>query len=287
VNHYATLFDMAYAAKGLVLWRSLTRHHRQPWTLWILPMDAATHEVLTRLESTLHHVHVLAPESVLQGPLAARRAERTVAEFCWTATSFLVGHVLEVAPSADYVTYLDADLCFFADPAEAWIEIAGRDVAVVPHRFLPEDYARLRPNGLFNVSWVSFRDSAPARSILARWQGQCLERCDAATTGDQRYLDEWPGLLERLGGLCVFENHGVGVAPWNLRRYRVTEGPRIDAAPIVFYHFHEFSRLEPGRYCYTNYPLRPEDVEYVYRPYVEELERMHDVLDGRRALEPA
>ncbi len=286
MKHYTTLFDMTYAGKALVLWRSLSIHQRDPWTLWMLPMDEATHEVLLRLRPGLENVQVVSPSEVIQGRLAAKRGERTVGEFCWTTTSFVVDHVFRTEPAAEYVTYLDADLCFFSDPEEAWREIGEHDVAVVPHRFLAEDYARLRPNGLFNVSWVSFRNSPPALSILARWQEQCLARCATETTGDQRYLDEWPSLLSSSGSLCIFENHAVGVAPWNLRRYCVTEGPRIDGVPVVFYHFHELSRLEPHRYFYTNYPLRAEDVEHVYRPYVDELERMHEVLDGRRALTP-
>jgi hypothetical protein len=284
VNHYATLFDLTYAGKGLVLWRSLAAHQQVPWTLWMLPMDEATHEALLRLGPGLENVRVLSPSDVIHGPLAAKRAERTVGEFCWTTTPFLVDHVLHAEPSAEYVTYLDADLCFFADPEEAWREVGQHDVAIVPHRFLPDDYSRLRPNGLFNVSWVSFRNSAPAHAILARWRDQCLARCDRATAGDQKYLDEWPALLPPQGRLCVFQNHAIGVAPWNLRRYQVTPGPRVDGVPVVFYHFHELTRREPHRYFYTGYPLRPEDEEHVYRPYVEALERMHEVLSGQRTL---
>jgi hypothetical protein len=286
VRHYATLFDMTYAAKGLVLWQSLAAHHRTPWTLWVLPMDERTHEALLRLRAGLENVRIIPPSAVIRGPLAERRAERTVAEFCWTATPFVIEAVFQSEEAAEHVTYLDADLCFYADPEEAWREIGHRDVAVVPHRFLAEDYQRLRPNGLFNVSWVSFGNGRPARSVLARWREQCLARCSAATSGDQRYLDEWPSLLSSPGSLCIFENHAVGVAPWNVRRYRVTDGPCVDGAPIVFYHFHELTRLAPRRYSYTGYPLRPEDEEHIYRPYVDRLERMHDVLDERLAPGP-
>ena len=284
MRHYATLFDLAYAGKALVLWRSLVVHQRGPWTLWMLPMDEATHEVLLRLQPALANVRIIPPSAVLQGPLAEMRAQRSVAELCWTTTSFLVAHVFQSEPGAEYVTYLDADLCFFADLDHAWREIGRHDVAVVPHRFLDEDRARLLPNGLFNVSWVSFRNSVPSFHVLGRWQAQCLVRCAAETTGDQRYLDEWPSTLEGVGSLCIFENHGVGVAPWNVRRYRVTEGPRIDGAPVVFYHFHELVRLGPARYLYTNHRIRPEDVEHIYGPYVAVLERMHEVLEGRAAL---
>ena len=96
---------------------------------------------------------------------------------------------------------------------------------------------------------VTFRNDVRGRRALERWRAQCLEWCyDRVEDGrfaDQAYLDDWPDVLE---GVIVVDTPGIGLGPWNASRFVIdvkgTE-PRVDGAPLVFYHFHNFKSISP------------------------------------------
>jgi hypothetical protein len=181
------------------------------------------------------------------------------------------------------ITYLDADLMFFADPKIVFDEIAKREIAIVPHRFAEKDRARLEPNGLYNVSWVTFRNSNRGGRCLQNWARQCREWCKYANEGgrfgDQKYLDDWPLLFPE--ACCVIQNIGVGVAPWNIAEYAIDRHDGTlyvttrdgQTMTLVFYHFHEWKDNHDGTYRLTNWPLRDSDRELIYAPYIRAIER--------------
>lgn len=193
---------------------------------------------------------------------------RTWQEYCWTMASVFTEYLFNYSyGDFDAYTYLDADVFFFSDPKVIFDEIGDRSIAVIPHRWNEKDRKRLEPNGKFNVSWVTFKNNAIGRECLSTWARQCRERCSAKVgCGDQKYLDEWPS---KYGSeLCVIENIGAGVAPWNLQNYEVSPGPKVDGVDVTFVHFHEYRH---GKRL-TNYPLRQQDREFIYDPYIEAVE---------------
>ena len=55
--------------------------------------------------------------------LLSTKTDRTPVEYCWTATPALPLYMLETRPELDEITYLDADLLFFADPEPLFEEM--------------------------------------------------------------------------------------------------------------------------------------------------------------------
>lgn len=164
---------------------------------------------------------------------------------------------------ANDFTYLDADLFFFSDPKVVFDEIGKRSIGITPHRFSP-DKKYLEANGLFNVGWVTARGEVGVKCI-AKWAAECREKCSLQDgCGDQKYLDSWPA--EYGDDLCVIENPGVNLAPWNLPNYKLSTGPRVEVRSVVFYHFHEFQDEDH----LTNYRLRLSDIALLYQPYIAE-----------------
>ncbi len=276
MRHYCTLFNMDYAAKGLALYQGLLRHSSGPWCLWVLPMDQETYAFLKAVGPKFPAMQILSPADVITGRLAEAVKGRSVAYTCFTTTGWLMGWLMERLNFIHEITYLDADLGFYSDPEKAHKQITlDKSVAIVPHRFLPHDVDRLAPSGQYNVSWVTIRDDEPGRAILKRWTDECLAKCDAASCGDQKYLDAWPGILGRR--LHIFADHGVGVAPWNAARYEFTHDHFMYAdrglvSKMVFYHFHELKRRSPHCYHLTGYKLPDSCVKFVYEPYLKQLE---------------
>jgi GT2 family glycosyltransferase len=283
-THYwfCTLFDRNYLFKGLTLYRSLERCAGD-FTLFVLCMDDESYETLSRLE--LPKARLVRLEEFEDAELRKAKATRSAIEYFWTCTPSLPLFVLDREPQADAVTYLDADLFFFGDPKPLFDEMGPASIMIHEHRFPPR-FAHFAENGIYNVSWVSFRRDDRAFACLRRWREQCNEWCyyrlDNGRLGDQKYLDTWPREYE---GVHVLQHKGGGLAPWNLERYDVRSGAGgrvfVDEDPLVFYHFHGLRLFDDGsvQRAPTTYPLRESDVRLLYDPYVDALRAVREEIE--------
>ncbi len=273
MRQYCTLFDSKYLPQGLALYESLRKHSSEPFTLYVAPMDEETETVLL----SLHLPHVVMIHGFNDLPaMLELRAKTTHQEYCWASASQLAEYLLEV--TKEDINYIDADCFFFSDPKVIFDEIGERSIAVIPHRFIPAK-KYLEVNGKFNVSLVHFKNDPIGRECLTTWAWQCREKCSAKDgCGDQKYLDAWPGKYGT--DLCVIQNIGIGLAPWNLANYIMClhrlDGPpgliddceAFEMWPVIMYHYHEFKELPNGHFRLTNYDLRSEDIELIYEPYL-------------------
>ncbi len=263
---YCSLWDRNYCAKGLALYESLTKHSSEPFTLHVLAMCSQTEKILNEL--ALPNMHVMSLGAFeLALNLKPIREGRSWAEYCWTVASSLMEYLMPWLGS-EGITYLDSDLMFYGDPKEIFDEVGQRSLGIIPHRF-PDDRRFMERNGIYNVGWVSARNTEAGRRCIARWAAQCREWCFARNEdgkfGDQSYLDTWP--TDFPGEVAAIENPGAGLAPWNIATYRLIaagESVQVDDRSLVFYHFHEFV----DETFLTGYELRSEDLTLVYCPYV-------------------
>ena len=82
---------------------------------------------------------------------------------------------------------------------------------------------------------------------LKWWRDRCIEWCFARLEngkfGDQKYLDDW---TERFENVCIIENPGAGVAPWNVQQYEIIKNNKYlikkkktnQEFELIFYHYH-------------------------------------------------
>lgn len=303
---FCTLFDAAYLPRALVLHRSLGETC-PGFTLRAYCMDELSEQILSRLD--LPNV-VAVPLAQLESDdsgLLGVKPTRSRVEYYWTATPAVCLHALEREPQLEAITYLDADLTFFADPSPLFEELGDGSVALVPHRYAPRWRGLGRDSGIYNVEWLTFRNDDSGRVALRWWRDRCLEWCYArfedGKFGDQRYLDDWP---ERFDGVEVISHVGAGVAPWNVDAYRLEAGPGgllVDGVPLLFFHFHSvrlytgvttlrrlglFDRtfeLTPGApFVWAHdYPLGESTRRLLWDPYVR---RLADAYEQIREVEP-
>lgn len=269
-RNYATLFDSKYLSRGLALYQSLMRHKTEAFTLHVLAMDREVFWLLDSMD--LPNIRVTPLESFETAMhMEPVRNSRSWKEYCWTAASSFMEYLMP-AHDLPELTYLDADLFFFADPRIVFDEIGSRSIVIVPHRFSESDRSRLEKNGKYNVGWITFRNTASGRACLRKWAAEtrewCFHRNEGGKFGDQAYLDHFEADFG--SDVAVIQNIGVGVAPWNLQQYRVGQEPSVNGSPVVFYHFHEFKSASE----LTNYPLRSADIEFIYVPYIRMLGEM-------------
>ncbi len=277
MHFFCTYFDRYYLSRGLALYRSLHRHC-QSFTLWVLCMDELTHEALSRMR--LPSVCLISLEDLEQGDerLLEAKQNRSRIEYYFTCTPSLGLYILSHWPHTDVITYVDADLFFFSDPAPIYRELGDGSIGIVSHRF-PPHLKNLEMFGVYNVGWVSFRNDQHGLQALRWWRERCLEWCyDHVEDGrfaDQKYLDDWPS---RFSNVVVLSHQGSGLAPWNLSNYvlRLEENQvLVDSQPLVFFHFHGVQQLTPWLYDpgLAPYGVRLDSAlkQGVYAPYIREL----------------
>jgi hypothetical protein len=246
-RRYCTLFDANYVVRAVALHESL-RRHGGAFTLDALCFDDAAADAVMALDLPGFTATSVAALEAADPPLAATRANRSRVEYYFTCTASWVLYLLREHPEWGQVTYLDADLLFFADPAVIFEEMGSADVLIVPHRF-PANRIQMEAYGRYNVGLLSFRRSASGQACLEWWRARCIEWChdrvEENRFADQKYLDEWP---ERFAGVHVLQNPGAGLGPWNVRGHAVTvedDAISVDGVPLVFYHYHGFRTLQP------------------------------------------
>ena len=275
-RYFCTLFDSSYLLKGLAMISSLNLFC-PGMRIYVLCMDEQTKCILDCLD--LPFIKCITLAEVENEDLLKAKADRGVAEYCWTLSSCFTWYMMQKQPEIDLITYLDADLLFYSDVRPLFDEIGDASISIVEHRFTP----RLRDravNGRFCVQWVSFRRNDEGMECLERWRNQCIDWCyyrlEDGKMGDQKYLDEWP---ERYLGCHIIENLGAGVAPWNYSQYTfTTRGGQVfvDGVPVIFYHFHQFQMLQNSQFdrlssIYSSEKIEPQEIYEIYEATLQKL----------------
>lgn len=290
MNHYCTYFDRGFLPQGLALARSLAVHDPAA-VLWVLALDDFTAEVMRALGGASVRVRRLDKLEAGDPELLAVKTQRTQVEYYFTLSPCWPRWLLATQPEIQRLTYLDADMYFFADPAAIFraMDEAGASVLVTAHRF-PAWLQRYERHGRFNVGILSFRADGAGRSCLDAWREQCLvwcfDRLEGDRYADQKYLDAWPA---RLGpALRVLPDAGVNLAPWNWATAAIAvdgAAVQVDGWPLVVFHFARFRPRwgdwwwQSGQLEYGVMPYRLRRA--VYGPYARALLAARDAIAAR------
>jgi hypothetical protein len=275
---FCTYFDRNYLSRGLALYHSL-KEHCPAFKLWVLCMDKTTFETLEKFNIPDLHPINLEQFEINDKPLQDAKQNRSRIEYYFTCTPSLPLFILNHHPEVDIITYLDADLFFFADPAPLFAEMDGKSIGIIDHRFP----ARLKDNekyGLYNVGWLSFRKDKTGVECLNCWRKLCLEWCYDRVEGeqfaDQKYLDHFP---ERYGREIILQHKGANVAPWNIENYNLNikeTSVYVDDQPLLFFHFQGFNQVISCVYDWGlwTYGVKMSQclLDYIYIPYIHALQ---------------
>ncbi len=275
-RYFCTLFDSGYLLKGLAMIRSLEQYC-SGMKIYVLCMDAQTQLILEQLD--LPYVTCIPLAQIETEELLKAKADRGVAEYCWTLSSCFTWYVMQSYPDIDLLTYVDADLLFYSDVQPLFDEIGDASIAIIEHRFTKRLKDR-EVNGRFCVEWDTFRRDEQGLACLTRWREQCIEWCyyrlEDGKMGDQKYLDEWPN---RYSSCHILMHPGAGIAPWNYAQYSFgfnqSGNITVNDAPLIFYHFHQFQLLNNGKFdrLSTFYTSERAEPAAIYERYETELKQ--------------
>lgn len=285
MNYFCTYFDKNYLPRGLALYHSL-REHCRDFTLLVLCMDHLSFELLEKLDLPRLHSISLEDFELNDGQLLGAKQNRSVIEYYFTCTPSLPLYIFKKWPQIDLITYLDADLFFFASPSPLFDEIGKNSIAIIGHRF-PSHLKDLESYGIFNVGWVSFKRDTNGLTCLKWWRQQCIEWCydclEDNRFADQKYLDDWP---ERFENVVILQHKGANLAPWNLGNFNLCfsnlDTVSVNDHPLIFYHFHELKRINtcfynPNLSKYGNKPFKGI-CSRIYSPYLRLLSEISFML---------
>src|SRR5882672_2283877 len=172
---YCTYFDSGYLTRGLALLESL-RANAGPFRLYVLCLDDASHAVLSHLGEQDVEVMKLSDLEASDAELLAVKSNRSRIEYYFTCTPSLTRYILASRPEIEDITYLDADLYFFASPEPIFREIGAASVAIIPHRF-PKVLEHHAAHGRYNVGFLYFRRDPDGLRCLDWWRQKCIDWC--------------------------------------------------------------------------------------------------------------
>ena len=208
--------------------------------------------------------------------LMALKTQRSRVEYLWTLSPIWPLFLFARDPNIELLTYLDADLFFYASPQPIFDEMGANSIAMFSHRF-PAHNKQMEVNGIYNVGWLSFRRDENAFACLHEWREQCLDwcydRCEDGKYGDQTYLDNWPRDHKKVR---VLEHEGAGIAPWNWTLYQFSQRDQqlyCNNEPLIFFHFHGLRFLNSWLYDaffsgYLHGEMSPQLRGWIFGPYL-------------------
>jgi len=279
-RYFCTYFDYRYLPRALALYKSL-KQHCNSFCLWALCFDDITYKRLMSMK--LKEVYPISHEDFIQNDdqLIDARKNRSLVEYYFTCSPSLPLYVLNKNPNIEQLTYLDADLFFFSDPEPLFDEIGPASIAIIPHRFSMAN-RHLEINGIYNVSWLTFRRDIIGLICLKRWREQCLEWCydriEGTRYADQGYLTDWP---ETYQNVTIIQHKGADLAPWNISGSQLFlhEGHIwVDDEPLIFFHFQSLACIRSAVYKLnlSIYKKKASSFirEEIYAPYIRTVEEI-------------
>jgi len=276
--NFCTLFNTAYLSRGLVLYQSL-RKHAPDSHLYVFAFDDQVLDYFRK--ENLPGLTVISLLEFEDPELLRIKSSRSAAEYCWTCTPSTVLYCIRNY-HLDQCTYVDADLCFYDNPALLMKEMGADSVQITEHRYT-KAYDQSAASGKYCVQFVTFRNDTVGMNILLSWRAACIDWCYARVEegkfGDQKYLDYWN---ERYGHVNELQHLGGGLAPWNIQQYRfksdgnVITGTELvsgKAFQAVFYHFHDLKFYADDKVALTAllYEVNEEVKHVFYEPYLTAL----------------
>src|SRR6056300_352750 len=254
-----TISDGNFLIKGLSLYESLLSTSSN-FTLHYLLTDDS-YESVKKYEN--EKLKFYSNKDVCENDVTLNELKETKYDyFCWSLSSYFSKWLLD-KNIYESITYIDSDILFYQDIKLVHDTIGDKDIGLFRHRMFP--LGIYRPEGLFNVGVVYFKNSKIGKEALNWWADAVVNQKypGMSSCGDQKYLEffmyAYPDKVQIDGDIA----HG---APWHWQLYNLGDfysNGHIQwenkKQLMVFSHFSQFKTdfkqdtyiASTNHHCYT------------------------------------
>lgn len=278
IRYLATFFDSNYLPKAIVMYKSLSVHHKS-FILYAFCFDDLSYDVISKL-NIKNFIPIPLSEFELKALKKQLPTKQKYYEYYWTYKAHIIMKTMHIA-KADIVAYIDCDFRFFSSPEVIFEEIENNDILIQPNNFSHEQVAQFIPVGYYCSCFESFRNNQNGLKVLRWWHKQCVKWCHASFENgkfaDQKYLDNWRSQFKNVREITSI---GANIAPWNLGKYDISGKNGeiyVNSHSLIYYHYHSFKmNLDDYSYIITGdrnnfYHISKEAIRHIYKPYIQEL----------------
>lgn len=278
--NYCTYFDKNYLSRGLALYHSLLKNC-DSFHLYIVAFDDFTYNFFQAKK--LKYITCISLNDFEDEKLKKVKNKRSKVEYLWTCTPSIILFFIKKF-NLKLCIYIDADIYFFSNPKNI-IKNNNFSTIITSHNYHPQ-YDQTKTSGKFCVQYVAFKNTSNSLKILDWWRKKCLKWCfnrvEDNKFGDQKYLDSWE---KKFRNVVVVDDLGVGVAPWNAKRFEFSNGfikYKKKKIRLVFYHFHDLKFFFNNRIAFlSSYYLDKRVKNLIYNPYIKKIlfiEKKYDII---------
>lgn len=222
MRHITTLSDFNYLSQGLALLQSLEKSS-VPYTVHYLCLDDKTFEYLQASDNknVIPYLYSWIGLEELR--------ESNYPDYCYTLASYFTRLIVVNELNMDSICYIDSDVFFQKDIGFLYKALGDAEVGIFSHLQFTKEMNR--SEGLYNCGVVYFAGVNGFR-VLDWWANAVLakEPKNLATCGDQRFLEMFPKLSDKVSIDCV--KHG---AQWEWQMLDIDE-----LKGLCFVHFSKF-----------------------------------------------
>ena len=273
--NYCTYFDKNYLSRGLALYSSLLKNHKSRFHLYVIAFDMFTYNFLKK--KNFRFITCIYHQDFEDKDLKRVKKKRSAVEYLWTCTPSIILFFLQKYKLKS-CTYLDADIYFFSNPEIIYQNQKNYSVFITSHNYHPK-YDQTETSGKYCVQYLTFKNNKMGLRVLKWWRRKCIKWCynrvEGNKFGDQKYLDSWP---EKFLGVEIAKHLGVGVAPWNAKRFKIKKKRKIFILEndknyeLIFYHFHDLKFIFNNKLAFlSSYDLGKDIKRLVYHPYINKI----------------
>lgn len=275
-----TLCSLNYMHQAITLRESLLKNNPD-YNFIIGLVDKITDKVDRKLIASFNVIEV---GDVLSAPMLLDMNKRyNIIELNTAVKPFYFEYLFNHY-NAEYVTYFDPDIMVFnrLSTIEKIFD-EGNNLIVTPHSVSPKEHGPLTDiafikSGIFNLGFVSMRNTETCINLLKWWQRRLFESCYLNTAVGLCVDQLWMNL-----SVCyteksyVLKDLGHNMAPWNLHERKLSKKNGIEyvneETPLTFFHFSHIT--DKNNFLKAHEPMltfdqRPDLVD-IFKLYNEQI----------------
>lgn len=185
-------------------------------------------------------------------------AQYNIIELNTSIKPFVFDYLLKTYKNIEYVMYFDPDIYVYEKLIAIEDELKNDSILMTPHIYTPIEFDGKTPTenifaqyGIYNLGFLALKKSEDTDKLIQWWKRRLEVNCYIKPR-EGIFVDQLPMNFAPIffNNIKISKNWGLNIAPWNLHERTLTlKNTKYfinDKFPLIFYHFSNFSPLNPN-----------------------------------------